>query len=269
MYYKELVTKGTKNKSMMETTLNKIKAHNPSSEKWSKLLRSLGKTKADDEPISIKRIIETNDFEDALWYFCTVDNYSSILRDFARFCGSQNIEKLIPYLNTEEYSLVHKWVDTGDESIKSEVYEITFNLAKTVPLYDVEHAAYAIAWAAQKDVASWVYWVSWVSWASWTSCRAIKASRKILEDQKNYLLETLNDGSDGSDGSMKYEELVTLATQSKSQIYYLLAKYADIVLAKPKSSKEMAYDLGLAPSKFSIIFQTLLAKKLVDEPYHE
>jgi hypothetical protein len=50
----------------MFTTLNKIRAKSPCSEGWTKLLAHLGKTKADDAPISITTILDSNGLDDAL-----------------------------------------------------------------------------------------------------------------------------------------------------------------------------------------------------------
>jgi hypothetical protein len=49
------------------TTLNKIRKHSPCEDGWTKLLSSLGKTKADNVRLSYKHILEINGFEDALW----------------------------------------------------------------------------------------------------------------------------------------------------------------------------------------------------------
>ncbi|MCA6423836.1 MAG: hypothetical protein IM568_13640, partial [Flavobacterium sp.] len=51
----------------MTTTLNKIKAHSPCKDGWDKLLNHLGKTHADDEPLSIATILQSNGIKDALW----------------------------------------------------------------------------------------------------------------------------------------------------------------------------------------------------------
>src|SRR5690554_5884207 len=56
----------------MNTTLNEIKKHHPCSEGWEKLLSSLGKTKADDEPLPFKHILDSNGIEDALWALCVL-----------------------------------------------------------------------------------------------------------------------------------------------------------------------------------------------------
>ena len=73
---------------MWMTTLNKIRDHSPCADGWQKLLRTLGKTKADDEPLSIIEILDSNGFADALWCLRTVDDHEREIRllavEFAR-----------------------------------------------------------------------------------------------------------------------------------------------------------------------------------------
>ncbi len=52
---------------MITTTLNRIREHSPCQEGWTKLLAGLGKTAADDEPLSFAKILEINGLADALW----------------------------------------------------------------------------------------------------------------------------------------------------------------------------------------------------------
>ena len=49
------------------TTLNKIRAYDPCTYGWKKLLGTLGKNKSDDEPLSLLTILESNGLDDALW----------------------------------------------------------------------------------------------------------------------------------------------------------------------------------------------------------
>jgi hypothetical protein len=48
-------------------TLNAIRANRLCGDGWTKLLRHLGKTKADDEPLPLLTILESNGIDDALW----------------------------------------------------------------------------------------------------------------------------------------------------------------------------------------------------------
>jgi hypothetical protein len=69
----------------MKTTLNVIKLKMPCKSSWIKLLESLGKTKADDEPISLIYILETLDIKDAIWCLRCFDykDYCLFLADIA------------------------------------------------------------------------------------------------------------------------------------------------------------------------------------------
>lgn len=73
----------------MKTTLNEIRRHSPCGEVWEKLLRSLNKTKADDEPISIATIIDSNGMDDALWCLRAVKGYEREIRLYAVWCARQ------------------------------------------------------------------------------------------------------------------------------------------------------------------------------------
>lgn len=57
---------------LMTITLNLIRSHSPCKDGWDKLLGSLGKTKADDEPLAFSRILESNGLGDALWYLLSI-----------------------------------------------------------------------------------------------------------------------------------------------------------------------------------------------------
>lgn len=68
------------------TTLNKIKQHNPCPDGWDKLLKFLNKTEADDEPLNLLTILESNGAHDCVWAFRTTENcpvYRLIAADFA------------------------------------------------------------------------------------------------------------------------------------------------------------------------------------------
>ena len=49
------------------TTLAEIRAEGPCREGWEKLLAHLGKTKADDAPLSLLTVLNSNGLDDALW----------------------------------------------------------------------------------------------------------------------------------------------------------------------------------------------------------
>ena len=73
----------------MKTTLNQIRAHRPCTRGWRKLLAHLGKTQADDEPLSIATILDSNGLEDALWCLRTVKGYDREIRLYTVWCASK------------------------------------------------------------------------------------------------------------------------------------------------------------------------------------
>lgn len=73
----------------MLTTLNQIREHSPCHEGWTKLLRMLNKTKADDEPVSIVQILDSNGLDDALWCLRAVKGCDREIRLYAVWCARQ------------------------------------------------------------------------------------------------------------------------------------------------------------------------------------
>ena len=73
----------------MQTTLNKIRAHHPCADGWTKLLRHLGKTEADDEPVRIITILDSNGLDDALWCLRAVEGHDREIRLYAVWCARQ------------------------------------------------------------------------------------------------------------------------------------------------------------------------------------
>ena len=76
---------------MKTTTLNKIKKHRPCKEGWEKLLNHLGKTQADDEPLSFLTILESNGIDDALWCTRAAPEYDNDWLVFAEWCDLPSI----------------------------------------------------------------------------------------------------------------------------------------------------------------------------------
>ena len=78
----------------MRTTLNAIREHNPRPDGWRKLLAYLGKTEADDEPLSLLMILDSNGLDDALWALRAVEGYDREKRLYAIWCARQ-VEHLL------------------------------------------------------------------------------------------------------------------------------------------------------------------------------
>ena len=73
----------------MKTTLNKIRGHAPCTDGWEKLLKHLGKTRPDDEPLSLLTILDSNGIDDTIWCFRAVEGYDKEKRLFAVWCARQ------------------------------------------------------------------------------------------------------------------------------------------------------------------------------------
>lgn len=80
---------------MSTTTLNDIRSHKPCADGWEKLLQSLGKTKADDEPLPLVWILESNGLKDAIWCLRAIKGYDREIRLFAVACV-RRVEHLHP-----------------------------------------------------------------------------------------------------------------------------------------------------------------------------
>lgn len=83
----------------MNTTLNRIRAHDPCADGWRKLLAGLNKTEADDEPLSLITILDINGLQDAIWALRCVDNQAQVRR-YAVWCARQ-----VRHLMTDPRSL--------------------------------------------------------------------------------------------------------------------------------------------------------------------
>ena len=71
----------------MQTTLNKIKQHSPCEYGWKELLNHLNKTEADDEPLELRTILESNGLDDTIWAFRAVEGKDKEIRLFAADCA--------------------------------------------------------------------------------------------------------------------------------------------------------------------------------------
>ncbi len=82
---------------MITTTLNRIRECAPCQKGWEKLLKSLSKTKADDEVLPFSVILESNGLEDALWCCRVEPQYASEWRLFAVWCARRVQHLVLDY----------------------------------------------------------------------------------------------------------------------------------------------------------------------------
>ena len=122
---------------MITTTLNKIRKHLPCKEGWEKLLAHLGKTKADDDPLPLLTILDSNGLDDCLWALRTVPEHDSLWRKYAVWCARQ-VEHLMTD-NRSKLALDVAWRYSNGEATDEDLV--------------AADAAGAAAWAAARDAA--------------------------------------------------------------------------------------------------------------------
>ena len=118
------------------TTLNQIRAKRPCTDGWGELLKHLGKTQADDEPLALTTILDSNGIDDAIWCLRACDGIDKEARLYAVWCARQ-----VQHLITDPRSLA-----------ALDVAERRANGAATNEELD---AARAAAWSAAIDADSW------------------------------------------------------------------------------------------------------------------
>ena len=130
----------------MQTTLNKIKQHSPCTEGWAKLLSHLGKTEADDEPLQLITILQSNGLDDALWALRAVDGKDRGIRlmacDFADSVG---------YLSNDERC--NKAIEVSRRYANGEATIGELNAARAAALDAARDAARDAALAAALNAA--------------------------------------------------------------------------------------------------------------------
>ena len=142
----------------MKTTLNKIRKYEPCAAGWQKLLTYLGKVKADDEPLSIATILDSNGLDDALWCLRAVEGYDREIRLFAVWCARQ-----VQHVMTDQRSL--DALDVAERYANGQATEKEMDAARSdawaatpaagVAADATEWAARDAAWAATRDATEW------------------------------------------------------------------------------------------------------------------
>ena len=135
----------------MKTTLNQIRAHSPCADGWAKLLKYLGKTEADDEPLAITTILDSNGLDDALWALRAVEGHDREMRLYAAWCARR-----VQHLMTDPSSIA------------------ALDCAERYAHGDATYTELAAAWDAARDAAHAAAWdaamdAAWA--AAWDAAR--------------------------------------------------------------------------------------------------
>ena len=125
---------------MITTTLNRIREHSPCEAVWVKLLAGLGKTSADDEPLSFAKILKINGLYDALWCCCAEPQYAKEWRLLAVAYARR-----VQHLNTDPE--VKHAIDVAEQYANGEATDKELNAARAAA-WAAARAAGAAAWDA-------------------------------------------------------------------------------------------------------------------------
>jgi len=158
------------------TTLNRIRAASPCRDGWAELLKHLGKTKADDEPLSLLTVLNSNGLDDALWVLSYAMPDDRLARHFQAWCVEQ-----VLHIFEAEYP--------DDSSVRDQIAMLRNDTAtddqRDAARAAAWSAAMAAAWSAARAAARAAAWDD--AWsAAWAA--AMAATRSAQEKQFRKML---------------------------------------------------------------------------------
>ena len=159
------------------TTLNHIRAAHPCEDGWTKLLKHLGKAKADDEPLALITVLDSNGLDDALWVLSNAMPDDRLARHFQAWCA----EQVLHIFEAER---------PDDKRVSDQITMLRNDEASNNERAAAGAAARAAAWAAAGAAARAAAWAAAgaVAWAAaWDAASAAawakqeRQLRKMLE----------------------------------------------------------------------------------------
>ena len=152
------------------TTLKKIRENYPCREGWQKLLKHLGKTAADDEPLPLLTVLDANGLDDAIWCMCAMPEHDREWRLFAVWCARQVQHLLDDPRSIHAIDIAEKYANgeasAGDlTAARAAAWDAARAAAGTAARDSARDAArdsaraaawdaaWAAAWAAARDAA--------------------------------------------------------------------------------------------------------------------
>ena len=143
----------------MKTTLNEIRKHEPCKDGWEKLLNYLGKTKADDEPLAITTILDSNGLDDALWCLRAVEGHDREIRLYAVWCARQVQHLLTDKRSLDALDVAERYANGQATEVELVAAEAAAEAAAWEAIRDTADAAEAAAWSAVREAAG-AYWAA-------------------------------------------------------------------------------------------------------------
>ena len=167
---------------MIYTTLNKIRAHGPCEDGWRKLLKHLGKTEADDEPLPLLTVLDSNGFDDCLWCLRSVPEHDREWRLFAVWCARK-----VQHLMTDPRSIAALDVAERFANGEATAEELAAARVAAGAAWAAARAAWAAAAGAARDAAR----AAWAAWAAAAGDAAGAARDAAGDAQKQELIRII------------------------------------------------------------------------------
>jgi len=143
------------------TTLAAIRAASPCEDGWRKLLGALGKTSADDEPLDLLTVLDSNGLDDALWVLSFAMPDDRLARHFQAWCA----EQVLHLFETER---------PDDARVRDQIAMLRNDEADDATRAAARDAAGVAAWAAA-GVAAWAA-AREAAWAAAWAAEAAEAA---------------------------------------------------------------------------------------------
>jgi hypothetical protein len=170
-----------------KTTLNAIREHDPCKIGWSKLLKNLNKSKADDEPLAILTILESNGIDDALWCLRAVKEHQKEMRLFAVACA-RSVQHLMEDARSiaaidvaERYArgfATQQELDAARDAANNAARDAANNAARDAAR---DAASYAASYAASHAASNAAWDAAWgAAWDARGAARDSQANLLIL-----------------------------------------------------------------------------------------
>lgn len=170
----------------MYTTLEMIRAQHPCESGWKKLLRHLGKTQADEEPLNIATVLSHNGLDDALWSLRAVKGQDREIRLYAVWCARQVQHLTIDVRSANALDVAERFAN-GLASVEDLVQA---RFAAEEAALDEEGAARAAVQAARAAASEWPARAAWT--AALDAARAAwEAEREVVEEAQSAKLREI------------------------------------------------------------------------------
>ena len=131
---------------MIYTTLKKIRSHRQCTDNWHKLLGTLGKKKADDEPLSLETILDSNGLDYTLWCLRSVPEHKNLWRLYAVWCARQ-----VQHLMKDQRNI--DALDAAERHANGQASDSDLAAAREAALDAALDAALAAAWDVAGEAA--------------------------------------------------------------------------------------------------------------------